>query len=132
MIPDRGHLVGRFGPPCPHSVTIDSFRGNQKPPQLKEMVCSVLRRHRSTDDCVIGLRFARSPGARRAVTADQPDKPAELPIDRGLMQRLSNFTLKDVNDRAERTRSTAIRAGRRSCSFSWEPTARSATSTCRG
>jgi peroxiredoxin/mono/diheme cytochrome c family protein len=30
------------------------------------------------------------------VMADQPDKPAELPLDRGLMQRLSNFTLKDV------------------------------------
>jgi thiol-disulfide isomerase/thioredoxin len=30
------------------------------------------------------------------ILADQPDKPAELPIDRGLMQRLSNFSLKDV------------------------------------
>ncbi len=32
----------------------------------------------------------------QTVLADQPDKPAELPVDRGLMQRLSNFTLKDV------------------------------------
>ena len=30
------------------------------------------------------------------VWAGQPNKPGRLPIDRGLMQRLSNFTLKDV------------------------------------
>ena len=65
----------------------------------------------------------------QTVLADQPDKPAELPLDRGLMQRLSNFTLKDVTSPAERSRSTVIRAGRRSCSSSSGTTARWATST---
>ena len=37
----------------------------------------------------------------QTVLADQPDKSAELPVDRGLMQPLSNFTLKDV--KSERT-----------------------------
>jgi peroxiredoxin len=42
----------------------------------------------------LGLFVAWAPVQR--VLADQSDKSGELPIDRGLMQRLSNFTLKDV------------------------------------
>ena len=59
------------------------------------MVCSVLRFH-PTDHDVLGLRFHHAVAPVQAILADQPDKPAELPVDRGLMQRLSNFTLKDV------------------------------------
>ena len=43
---------------------------------------------------VFGFVAAGAPGAQ--VPAERADKPAQLPIDRGLMQRLSNFTLSDV------------------------------------
>jgi peroxiredoxin len=43
---------------------------------------------------VMGFIIAGASG--RPVLAGQAEKLAELPIDRGLMQRLSNFTLKDV------------------------------------
>ena len=61
------------------------------------MVCSVLSVLTPTDDGVIDLSVSCAAWTPvQAFSADQPDKPAELPIDRGLMQRLSNFTLKDV------------------------------------
>ena len=63
--------------------------------------------------------------------AEEPKPGSELPIDRGLMQRLSNFTLKDVTS-GRSTPCTATRAERRSCSCSWETTAPWATSTFPG
>ena len=45
---------------------------------------------------VFGLIVTAAPLAQ--AWAEQPEKPAELPVDRGLMQRLSNFTLSDVTN----------------------------------
>jgi peroxiredoxin len=60
------------------------------------MSVSQLRHRFKTLVVVFGMTMAVFAAATRAT--EEPGKGTELPLDRGLMQRLSNFTLKDVTD----------------------------------
>ena len=75
---------------------------------------------------VLALAPSRMARARRAEgelrVADR-SRPDAAPVE---------FHAQGRDVRPARSRSTAFRAGRRSCSSSWEPTARSATSTFPG